>query len=118
MLRYLLDENVPHALAVALRRHESGLVIWLIGDPTAPPPGSADPVLLAWCEVHDFVLITNNRSSMSRHLAEHLRQDRHLPGGFILNPKLSLAETVANLVDAAELSLEGEYRDQLRHLPL
>ena len=35
-----------------------------------------------------------------------------------LNPKLALGETIENLLDAASLSLEEEYRDQIRHLPL
>ena len=117
-LRYLLDENVKYALAVALRRHGPDLVIWMIGDPGVPPPRTPDPVILEWCEAHDFVLITNNRSTMPPHLTEHLRQGRHVPGIFILNPKLSMAETITNLLDAARLSLEGEYRDQIRHLPV
>jgi hypothetical protein len=31
---------------------------------------------------------------------------------------MALGETIENLLDAASLSLEEEYRDQIRHLPL
>lgn len=36
----------------------------------------------------------------------------------MLNPKMSLRETIDNSFDVNTLSLEGEYRDQIRHLPL
>jgi hypothetical protein len=117
-VRYLLDENVKYALAIALRARDPELVVWVVGDPGAPPPGTPDPVILRWCEGHDFVLLTNNRRTMPPHLADHLREGRHVPGIFVLNPGLSVGETVENLIDAARFSLEGEYRDQIRHLPL
>ena len=117
-LRYLLDENVAVALAVGLRQHAPELVVWVVGDPGAPPPGTLDPALLRWCDEHDFVLVTNNRRTMPVHLAAHLGEGRHVPGVVVLSPRLSLAETIENLRDAATLSLPDEYRDQLRHLPL
>ncbi len=118
MLRYLLDAHVERALAAGLRQRERAVVIWRLGEPGAPPRDAADPAILAWCEQHDFVLVTNNRSTMPGHLVEHLGGGGHVPGIFMLNPKLSLGETIANLLDAAMLSLPGEYRDQIRHLPL
>ncbi len=117
-LRYLLDENVKHALVVALRQHDPELVVWVIGEPGTPPLSTPDPAILIWCERHDFVLVTNNRSTMPAHLANHLRDGGHIPDIFVLNPKLSTSETIENLLDAASLALPGEYRDQIRHLPL
>jgi hypothetical protein len=117
-LRYLRDENVTYTRAVALRRHGPDVVTWMIGDPGVAPPRTPDLVILEWCEAHDFVLITNNRRTMPAHVAEHLRQGRHVPGIFMLNPTLSMAETITNLLDAARLSQEGEYRDQIRHVPV
>ena len=117
-LRYLLDENVAAALAIGPRQHAPELVVWAVGEPGAPPPGTLDPALLQWCEAHDFVLVTNNRRTMPVHLAAHLGAGRHVPGIVVFSPRLSLAETIENLRDAATLSLPDEYRDQLRHLPL
>jgi len=90
MLRYLLDAHVERALAVGLRQREHSVVVWRLGDPGAPPRDAPDPVLLEWCERHDFVLVTNNRSTMPGHLAEHLRRGGHVPGIFMLNPRLGL----------------------------
>jgi hypothetical protein len=117
-LRYLLDAHVERAIAMGLRQREPELVVWRLGDPGTPPLDTPDPAILVWCERHDFVLVTNNRRSMPVHLDDHLRAGGTVPGIFTLNPRLGLGETIENLLDAAQLSLREEYRNQIRHLPL
>lgn len=117
-LRYLLDAHVERPLALGLRQRDRELAVWRLGEPGTPPRDASDPAILRWCEIHDFVLVTNNRSTMPQHLGDHLDRGGQVPGIFMLNPKISLGETIDNLFDAASLSLEGEYRDQIRYLPL
>lgn len=69
---FLLDEHVSFALRALLQRHEPGLIIYPIGDPEAPPKGTPDFELLRWIAVNNCLLITDNRASMPRHLADHL----------------------------------------------
>lgn len=107
-LRYLLDAHVERALAAGLRQREQELLVWRLGEPGAPPRDAPDPAILAWCERSDFVLVTNNRSTMPGHLADHLSRGGHVPGIFMLNPKMSLSEVIENLLDAASLSLVDE----------
>lgn len=118
MSSYLLDAHVSRALAQGLRQRDPELVVWRLGDPGAPPVDASDPAILTWCELHSFVLVTNNRSTMPDHLAKNLTEGGHVPGIFMLNPKMSLAETIDNLLDAASLSLEDEYTDRILYLPL
>ena len=87
-LQYLLDENVDLAYQTEFLRCNPNLVMWAIGDPAAPPKGTLDPEILYWCEQYNFLLVTNNRKSMPRHLADHLAQGHHVPGILILNAKL------------------------------
>jgi hypothetical protein len=54
---------------------------------------------------------------MPVHLAEHVAQNRHVPGIFILNPKLSMGQNIDELIFIAEAALENEYQDQIVHLP-
>ena len=82
-LKYLLDENVNPVYQSQLLRRNPDLVMWVVGDPGAPPRGTLDPEILCWCEEHSFVLVTNNRTSMPVHLAAHIAQCRHVPGIFI-----------------------------------
>lgn len=77
----------------------------------------AFPEILLWCEEYDFVLVTNNRTSMPVHLADHLAQGRHIPGIFILNPKLSIGQNIDELIFIADAYLNNEYQDQIIHLP-
>jgi Domain of unknown function (DUF5615) len=114
-LKYLLDENVDPSYKTQLHRRNPNIVMWVIGEPGVPPRGTLDPEILLWCEEHDFVLVTNNRTSMPVHLADHMVQDRHIPGIFILNSKLSMGQNIDELIFIAEASFEDEYQDQIVH---
>ncbi len=117
-LKYLLDENVDLVYQTQLLRREPSLVVWVVGDPGAPPKSTLDPEILIWCEVYNFVLVTNNRTSMPPHLTDHITQGRHVPGIFILNPSLSIGENLEELILIALASEEKEYQDRIVHLPL
>jgi Domain of unknown function (DUF5615) len=84
MLKYLMDENVNPVYINQLRRRKPDLIIRAIGEPDTPLKGTLDPEILIWCEAHNFVLITNNRTSMPVHLVDHINTGHHVPGIFIL----------------------------------
>jgi hypothetical protein len=113
-----MDENVNPIYTNQLRRRASDLIIRAVGEPDTPPQGTLDPEILIWCELHNFVLVTNNRSSMPVHLAATITQGRHVPGIFILNPDLTIGETLDELMAIAEGSFDDEYQDQIIHLPI
>lgn len=58
-VRYLLDENLSREWRVQLLRRLPSLIVWMVGDPSAPGYGTLDPDILAWCEKHQFLLVTN-----------------------------------------------------------
>ncbi|PSO83259.1 MAG: hypothetical protein BRC44_00570 [Cyanobacteria bacterium QS_4_48_99] len=101
-LKYLLDENVDPGYKTPLTRCNFELVNWVVGEPGAPSFGTLDPEILKWCEEYGLVLVTNNRISMPVHLANHIAEGHHVPGIFILNPKLSFGENVDELIFLAE----------------
>lgn len=117
-VRYLLDEHVPPLLQRELVRRDPTLTVWIVGGPGSPPISSRDPAILEWCEEHDFGLVTNNRRTMPRHLAEHLARGRHSPGIFILNSGMTISQTVEELVLISETAIEGEHRDGIWYLPI
>jgi len=117
-MRYLLDEHIAPTYRALLLRAAPELEVWIVGDPGAPPRGTLDPDILVWCEEHNFVLVTNNRKSMPRHLADYLALDRHVPGILVINPALSIGELLDELVLIAGASEEHEYRDLILYLPL
>jgi len=117
-LQYLMDENVDPVYALQLRRRQPDLVVWAVGEPNAPPKSTLDPEILLWGETNNFILVTNNRTSMPVHLADHIAQNRHVPGIFILNADMNIGETIEELILIAECSFENEYQNQIAYLPI
>jgi Domain of unknown function (DUF5615) len=118
LICYLLDEHVDHTLRAQLVQHAPDLVVWVIGDPAAPKPGTLDPDILLWCEANGFLLVTNNRKSMPVHLQDHLATGHHVPGILTLNPGMTLGETIEELLLIWGASEAAEYRDLLLYLPV
>ncbi|MBE9018928.1 hypothetical protein C7Y66_15430 [Chroococcidiopsis sp. CCALA 051] len=117
-LKFLLDENVDKAYQYQFLRQSPESVMWVVGDPGAPPRGTLDPEILIWCEEHDFILVTNNRKSMPVHLNDHIAIGRHVPGILLLNVDFSIGRNLEELFLIAEYAFEDEYQDRIVHLPL
>ncbi len=117
-IQYLLDENVDPLYRTELLKREPALVIWRVGMLGAPPPGTPDPDILHWCEDNAFILVTNNRKSMPAHLQDHLAQGQRVPGILVLSESMGVGDTIEELLLIWAASTEGEYRDQIVHLPV
>jgi len=52
------------------------------------------------------------------HLEEHLSAGRHVPGIFILNPHMTMGETVEELILIAAAAEPEEFFDQVNFLPV
>lgn len=117
-IQYLLDEHVDPRLKNALKKNSPEIIVWSVGDPEAPALSTADPDILLWCEENDFFLVTNNRASMPVHLQNHLAVKRHIPGIFILNPKMTFSETADELSLIWGASEAEEYENLIWYLPL
>ncbi|MDJ0514740.1 MAG: DUF5615 family PIN-like protein [Trichodesmium sp. MO_231.B1] len=55
---------MSHGCFKQLRRRKPDLVVWAVGEPGTPSKGTLDPDILVWCEVNNFILVTNNRTSI------------------------------------------------------
>lgn len=115
---YLLDENLSPVYRQALNQRNSDIVVWRIGDAGTPPRGTPDPDILIWCEQQTFSLVTNNRASMPHHLQNHLLAGHHIPGIFVLNPKMRFGETIEELELIWYASSLEEYADLINYLPV
>lgn len=117
VIGFLLDENLPNWWQVAIQAREPHLQIWKIGDGIAPPKRTADPVIFDWCEINDAVLLTDNRTSMPLHLANHVAAGRHVPGIFHVSPRESIIIVATSLAYVYGASLPDEYRDMIAFMP-
>ena len=116
--RYLLDENVDSLYHTQLLHREPALTVWKVGALGAPARGTLDDEIPRWCEQNAFVVVTNNRRSMPSHLADHLASGRHIPGIFLLNPSMSIGETIEELVLIWAATDPDEYQDRITFLPV
>ncbi len=117
-IRYLLDEDTPHAIRDQLLRRQPEVVVTAVGDDLAPPFGTPDRELLRWIEQEGYVLVSRNRRTMPRHLRGHLEAGGHVPGVFLLRRRYSLGEIIEDLILIWEAGRPEEYRDRVEYLPL
>lgn len=116
MLKFLLDEHIPIAYRPALLQIEGDLEVLRVGDVGAPAFNSLDPDILNWCTENDFALVTNNRKSMPSHLANHIANDQHISGIFVINLDEGIGANAEILTLYATVSLPDEFRDQIIYI--
>ena len=117
-LNYLIDENVNPIYPQQMRIREPSITIKVIGEEETPSRGTLDPDILDYCEKNNFILVTNNRTSMPVHLLDHINKGHHVPGIFILNPNLSVGDNLEELILVSLASEDNEYQDRIIYLPL
>lgn len=93
-LQYLIDENVNPIYPNKIRLRKPDIAIKVVGESGTLPKSTLDPEILCWYEENNFVLVTNNRTCMPGHLADHIAVNRHIPRIFILNQNLSIGKNI------------------------
>lgn len=117
-VRFLLDENVDPEIQRQLERKNADIVVWCVGDPAAPPRGTADPDILLWCEAEGFALVTNNRSSMPVHLAAHLMAGRYVPGIFLIADWMTIGDVMFQMEVIATSMDRADFANIISYLPI
>ena len=116
-IRYLLDEDTPHAIRDGLLRRQPEIEVRVVGGEMAPPLSTQDPDILRWLESEGYILISRNRSTMPKHLREHLEAGRHIPGIILLRPQSSLGRIIDELELIWGAAYPDEYQDRISYIP-
>jgi hypothetical protein len=117
-IRYLLDENTPHAVRNRLLQREPNIEVSAVGDSAVPPIGTPDAELLRWIEENGYILVSRNRRTLPQHLKEHVKAGHHVPGILLLRRQCPLSQLIEDLLLIWESGDPKEYEDQLIYLPL
>jgi hypothetical protein len=81
--------------------------------------GASDPEVLEWAAREGHTLFTHDVSTMmTRHAYDRVRAGLPMPGDFEVPQSLPIGRAIEEVLLVAELSLEGEWEDQVRYLPL
>lgn len=114
---FLLDENESPRLKTALLRLEPALDVLRVGDPGAPPRGTADPDILRHLEISGRMLVTSNRKSMPAHVKAHWEAGGHLWGLLWVRAGTPLGRLAQELYLVWEASEAEEWVDRLDWIP-
>lgn len=117
MIRFLLDEHVNPVIQRQLLRLDARIEVLSVGDAGAPPNGTPDSELLIWLEENGYVLVTENRSTMPRHFADHITGGRHVPGVLCVRPNVTVGRIIEELYLMWHASVADEYRDRIAFIP-
>lgn len=115
--RFLIDENLSPDIATGVTDRNPAAGIRHIGGPGAPPRGTLDPEVLAYCEHEHRVLVTNNRKSMPGHLAALHAQGRHHWGIFEVRDENAIGEIIEELLLIWGATDASEHLDRVRWIP-
>lgn len=80
--------------------------------------GADDPTLLAWATREQRVLLTHDVTTITRYADARVRADQSMPGVFEVGRQVPVRVVIEDILLIAECSLEGEWEEQVRCLPL
>jgi Domain of unknown function (DUF5615) len=116
--KFLLDEHLSPAIKEQLQLKDFELEVFCIGEPGVPPKATPDPAILIWTEQNNCILVTENRATMPRHLADHLMAGRKFPGMLLIKKKVSMGTLIDTLLLVAGASQAEEYYGVTKFSPL
>jgi hypothetical protein len=116
MLPLLADENFNGDIvrALLLRRPELNLLrVQDVG-----LAGADDPDVMAWAAENGRIVVTHDRATLPDHAFDRIVGDRSMPGVFVLNDRLPVAQAVEELLLIDACSEPDEWDGRVLYLPL
>ena len=116
MLRLLIDQDFNQRTLRGLRlrvpqldvvtAHEVGL------------SAAKDPELLRWAADEGRIVLTHDRRTMPEHAARRIAAGEKMPGVFVVPRRLPINKAIDDLEVMVTCSLDDEWEDTIRYLPL
>lgn len=116
MIRLAADENFNNDIVRGIHRRDPSIDIVRVQD--AGLTTANDPTVLEWAAQTGRVLVTHDVATITHYAYERVRAGQLMPGVFEVNRTTPLAEAIEDIILLAECSLEGEWENQVRYLPL
>jgi len=116
-VRFLFDEDTANALIEGLLRREPAVDAVRVGQPGAPPRGTKDPELLLAAEAAGRTLVSNDRSTLPDHLADHFAGDHHTWGVILLRGGFPLGRYIEDLLMIWSATTAEEWQDRTDYIP-
>ena len=116
MTRFLADENFNFDIVQGLRRCLPSLDLVRIQE--LGLSGAVDPDILDLAANMRRVLLTHDVNTMTKFAYQRLEVDMSLPGVVLVPDTLPVGRAIEDLILMIGGSLDHEWENQVRHLPL
>ncbi|MBI5304545.1 MAG: DUF5615 family PIN-like protein [Chloroflexi bacterium] len=115
-LRFLVDEDFDNDILRGLLRKKPDLEIVRAQDVGLSE--TVDSRVLEWAAHERRVVLTHDVSTMTAHAYRRVNDSLPMPGVFAVSQSIPIAQAIADILLLAECSVEGEWENQVRYLPL
>lgn len=116
MLRFLADENFNSDITRGLLRRNPTLDVVRVQD--VGLTGADDPHVLEWAAQEQRVLLTHDVTTITKYAYDRVQGGEAMPGVCEVARSVPIGTAIEDLLLIAECSLEGEWEDPVRYLPL
>ena len=116
MLRFAADENFNNQITEGIL--ERNPAVDIIRIQKSPVSGAGDPIMLEWVAREDRILLTHDLRTVPSFAYQRIRAGLRMPGVLAVRDTIPVGRVIEELLLLAEYSLESEYADQVRYLPL
>jgi len=116
VIKLLTDENFDGDILRGLVRRIPDLDVLRVQDVgLAQTP---DDTILAWAAGQQRILLTHDRSSVSRFAFQRVRAGEPMPGVFVISDRMPKGQAIDQLVLAVTCLNPGDCQAQVHHFPL
>lgn len=116
MVRFLADENFNNQIVRGVLRQNCNVDIVRVQD--VGLSGADDPTVLEWAAQHGRVVLTHDVATMITFAYKPIEAGLSMPGLFEVSRRVSIGLAIEEIILIAECSIEGEWEEQVRFLPL
>ena len=115
-MKFLADHNLTDQIVTGLRRKNPEIDILRARE--VDLEASPDPELLAWAAAEGRLLVTLDRATIPRFVAEGLERGDPMPGVFVIRPHVGVATVIEELLLIDGGSTHEDWVAQVTYLPL
>lgn len=116
MIKFITDEDFDARILRGVLRKLPHLDIVRVQD--VGLRSASDREVLEFAALENRVLLTHDVSTMSAHAYERVTKGLAMAGVFEISQSLPIGQVIEEVCLIAELSLDNEWQDQVRFLPL
>lgn len=115
MLRLLIDESIDGSVVRGLIRRLLSPAVLRVQE--AGLRTEDDQIILEWTATYGYVVVTQDRKTMTRYAQERVAAGQPMPGLLVLRPRITIGDAIDALHVAAECGTEADWKDQVLYWP-